>query len=555
MSCIFQFSRILPTLSFKLFLVLFLSIVLMFTVYAGVGNSMQRRILEQQAQAEAARHGDLLRQGLYSSMLRNERERTHEFIESTGAEPGIEAIRIYNKQGVITFSNVGEEINSTVDLRAEACYVCHASSDPLTAVTTLERSRIYRKPGSDYRVLGLITPIHNEASCWSADCHAHSADQSILGVLDVQLTMQTVDLAFAVARGQAFTLAVTIIFMAMLVMATIIYRAVYLPTRKLRRGTEALGAGDLDVQIDLNRSDEFGQLADSFNHMASSLKTADAELRAWSQTLEQRVGEKTAELEKFHSQMMQVEKAASLGRMAATVAHELNNPLSGIVTYAKLVAKRLNRLLPAGSERQQVCDNLELIRAESMRCGEIVRDLLTFAREHAAEFKPVHLHDLLDRALKLVAHHIELGGVEAISRFELTDDLVICDPDRIVQALIALMINSVEAMPDGGLLTVRSSESPADVGSRVILTISDTGIGIPEDVRERIFDPFFSTKDETKGVGLGLAVVYGIVKRHEGMISVESAVGKGSTFTIELPRDPADAKPGKRSMLELRVSR
>ena len=294
MSCIFQFSRILPTLSFKLFLVLFLSIVLMFTVYAGVGNSMQRRILEQQAQAEAARHGDLLRQGLYSSMLRNERERTHEFIESTGAEPGIEAIRIYNKQGVITFSNVGEEINSTVDLRAEACYVCHASSDPLTAVTTLERSRIYRKPGSDYRVLGLITPIHNEESCWSADCHAHSADQSILGVLDVQLTMQTVDLAFAVARGQAFTLAVTIIFMAMLVMATIIYRAVYLPTRKLRRGTEALGAGDLDVQIDLNRSDEFGQLADSFNHMASSLKTADAELRAWSQTLEQRVGEKTA---------------------------------------------------------------------------------------------------------------------------------------------------------------------------------------------------------------------------------------------------------------------
>jgi two-component system NtrC family sensor kinase len=145
--------------------------------------------------------------------------------------------------------------------------------------------------------------------------------------------------------------------------------------------------------------------------------------------------------------------------------------------------------------------------------------------------------------------------VEAESRFELQDDLIICDPDRIVQALIALMINAVEAMPDGGLLTVRTSESPAGLEPRVNLTVSDTGVGIPEDVCERIFDPFFSTKDETKGVGLGLAVVYGIVQRHKGVISVDSAVGKGSAFTIDLPRDPAEAKPGKRSMLELRVSR
>jgi two-component system NtrC family sensor kinase len=527
----------------------------MFTVYTAVCSTFQRRILEQQARAEAARHGDLLRQGLHASMLGNERERTHAFIRLIGDEPGVEAIRIYNKQGVIQFSNTTEEIGAAVDLKAEACYVCHASSEPLTAVSTMERSRIYRKPGSDYRVLGLITPIHNEESCWSAECHAHSADQSILGVLDVQLTMQAVDEAFAAARQHAFVLAVSIIFIAMLVTAGVIYRAVYLPTRKLHRGTEALAAGDLDVQIDLHRSDELGKLADSFNHMASSLKAADAELRAWSQTLEQRVSEKTAELERMHSQMMQVEKAASLGRMAATVAHELNNPLSGIVTYAKLVARRLNRLLPAGPDRQQVADNLELIRSESMRCGEIVRGLLTFAREHAAEFKPAHLHDLVDRAFKLVGHHIELGGVEAESRLELQDDSIICDPDRIVQALIALMINAVEAMPDGGILTVRTSESPEGLGRRINHIVSDTGIGIPEDVRERIFDPFFSTKDETKGVGLGLAVVYGIVQRHEGVISVDSAVGKGSSFTIDLPRDPAEAQPGKRSMLELRVSR
>jgi len=314
---------------------------------------------------------------------------------------------------------------------------------------------------------------------------------------------------------------------------------VHLPARQLRRGTAELTHGNLDVTIALERSDELGDLAKSFNRMARSLKEADAELRSWSQTLEDRVRRKTEELEQMNQQMIRVERTASLGRMAATVAHELNNPLSGILTYAKLSAKRVGRTMPDGEDKTKVQENLELIRSESVRCGNIVRDLLTFARGRSAEFAPAHLHEVVEQTLKLVKHHVQLRQVVTEVDLTLADDVVVCDREQLVQALLALLINAVEAMHDGGRLLVRTEEGRGERAEYVLLSVRDTGVGIPEEVREHMFDPFFSTKNEAKGVGLGLAVVYGIVQRHEGTITVDSEPGEGATFTLVLPRDPA----------------
>lgn len=521
-------------MSFKLFLVLSLSILVLFGVYVGLSRHFQSATLENQVKIEAYRSSDLIKQSLYTSMLRNERERTYAMIRLLATEPGAGAIRIYNKQGEIKFSSDEREIGQSVDLLAEACYVCHATAEPLEAVPTGERARIYLKEA--HRVLGMINPIQNAEGCWNAACHAHEADQSILGVLDVQMSMEALDAAVAASRRQVLALALVIILLAMLLVAAIVYRAVHRPTHRLRRGTEDLARGNLDVEIDLRRNDELGALATSFNHMARSLKTADAELRAWSQTLEDRVREKTAELDQMNRQIIQVERSASLGRMAATVAHELNNPLSGILTYAKLITKRIADSVPDSPERHRMLEQLELIRSESLRCGNIVRDLLTYARGRSAELEPVHLHALIDRALRLVAHHVELGGVTTTTDLGLEDDRLIADGEQIVQALIALLINAVEAMPDGGPLIVRTAEEQS--GDTVSLAITDGGVGIPDEVKPHIFDPFFSTKNEAKGVGLGLAVVYGIVQRHEGAITVESGRGRGTTFTITLPRDP-----------------
>jgi len=531
-----KFKPITSSLSVQLFLSFFLTILLVFSVHAMLFSVIQRGMLERHVRADAQRVSELIGQSLFTSMLRNERERTSATIALIADEPSVGVIRIYDKRGTIRFSSVAGDVGTVVDVEAQACRMCHAGVDPLPSVPPEDNARVLEVSAG--RVMEFTHPIRNSGSCWDAACHAHNADQSVLGVLEVQLSMREVDEVIATSRRYTLLLAVGIVLVSTMLVAALVYRAVHVPTQKLHRGTEALTRGELDVTIDLTRSDELGALATSFNQMARSLEQADAERRAWSETLEERVREKTTELDRIHQGMMQVEKAASLGKMAATVAHELNNPLSGILTYAKLLSKRAGRQLPDGDDKTQLLDGLELIRAESLRCGNIVRDLLTYARESRPELQPAHLHDLVGRALKLVGHHTKLGDIQTATTLRLDDDTIVCDADQIVQALVALLINAIEAMPEGGRLTVESWAAPRDLENRICFSVRDTGVGILEDARQHIFDPFYSTKNEAKGVGLGLAVVYGIVQRHEGEISVSSIVGRGTTFTIEVPRDP-----------------
>jgi len=528
------------TLSFRLFLTLLLSILLLFAGYSTLTNHLQARAMEDQLRACAARAGDIIRHSLFNSMLLNERDLTHSTIVLVGTEPDVNSVRVYNKTGQIMFSSDTLEIGSTVDLEAEACYACHASEEPLRALPTPERSRLYTREGGE-RVLGLIVPIRNQESCWNSACHAHSPDQSILGVLDVQMSLASADQTLGRAQAQTFLLLAVGVLATGLIMGLVLYRGLHLPTRKLRSGTRALADGDLSYRIEMDRTDELGALARSFNRMADNLRKADSELRSWSNTLEERVRRKTEELEDVNRQMMQVEKATSLGKMAATVAHELNNPLSGILTTARLLEKKVHRLLPPGEERVRVEESLDLIRSESTRCGNIVRDLLTYARETRTEFQESHLNEIVRRAQRLVEHHVEVAGVDAQADFFLKDDRIICDPEQVTQFLIALMINAVEAMPHGGQLNIKTWDDPTVGSGYVFLSVGDTGTGIAKEIQDRIFDPFFSTKTEAKGVGLGLAVVYGIVQRHGGKIRVDSDQGVGTTFTVSLRRQPPAA--------------
>lgn len=532
-----NFTKILKSLSFKIFLILFLSILVLFAIHAFLTERSNRSLMETEVKESAYRASDFIKKSLYTSMLQNEREDIYSSIKLLGTEPGVEVVRIYNKKGEIKYSSLEKEIGMKVDLRAEACYACHVADQPLEKLSTKEKARVYEKQ-SGYRVLGLINPIKNANACSSSGCHAHSPDQTILGVLDVQMSMENLDNAMVIARNRQYTMAIVIILIALILIATVIYYGIYKPTKKLRTGTKMLSSGNLDYTIDMDRNDELGKLAQSFNEMAANLKKADKELRDWSQTLEQRINDKTEELEEMHRGMVQVEKMASLGKMAATVAHELNNPLSGIVTYAKLLMRKLGRKLPdEDDEKNDMIEELDLIRSESVRCGNIVKDLLIFSRESKADFSKTSLHRAVERALNLVDHHIQLRSLHLQTDLTLEDDLVVCDEEQIVQALVALLMNAIESMQEGGQLTVSTKEITEDRISKVEILLSDTGIGIPQEIQDKIFDPFFSTKNETKGVGLGLAVVYGIVQRHQGTISVESTPGEGTAFHILLPRE------------------
>jgi two-component system NtrC family sensor kinase len=285
------------------------------------------------------------------------------------------------------------------------------------------------------------------------------------------------------------------------------------------------------VQIPITTTDELGALARSFNDMSRQLLEARKASDTFAQTLESHVAEKTAELERAHRQMLQAEKLTSLGKLAAVVAHEINNPLSGILTYARLLRKWVDRKETLAGHVDEMREALDLIASESRRCGDIVQNLLAFSRVPPLNITDVDINDVVRRCIKLVEHRLELGNI--VPRIELARGLPSLrgDAGQLEQLLLALVMNAIEAMPQEGTLRVTTAAQGAD---HLVITVEDDGVGIPESVRTRLFEPFVTTK-EARGVGLGLAVSRSVVDRHQGKISVESEIGRGTRFTIELP--------------------
>jgi len=240
------------------------------------------------------------------------------------------------------------------------------------------------------------------------------------------------------------------------------------------------------------------------------------------------------DLKEAQEQIVQTEKLASLGKLAATIAHEINNPLAVVLTYIRLMIKLKDRDRLSPDKLEDISRYLTTMETETARCGEIVKNLLAFSRQHRVKIKSRSIVDIIDRSLSLITHDLEMKGVVVKKSIEPNLPRVQCDFQQIQQSLLNLMYNASDAMADGGTLTVAAGKK-AGAERFVEVMVSDTGCGITEQDKEKIFDPFFTTKEEGKGVGLGLSVVYGIITRHSGTIEVETKPGKGSTFKVSLP--------------------
>ncbi|HJZ96474.1 MAG TPA: ATP-binding protein, partial [Candidatus Solibacter sp.] len=250
-----------------------------------------------------------------------------------------------------------------------------------------------------------------------------------------------------------------------------------------------------------------------------------AEVAGVQAKIEEEVRRKTAELEKAHRSLLKSEKMASVGKLAATVAHEINNPLFGILTYARLVLRGLARV--EGESRDAMVEQLQTIERESKRCGDLVKNLLTFSRQAPSHREPNDLNTIVHRAVMLVKHKLDLQGIELVEQLADGAPPVECDANQIQQVILVLLVNAAEAMPKGGRLEVATD-------GRGAVRVKDSGRGIPADVLPRIFDPFFTTKEDQNRTGLGLAVAYSIVEQHGGEIAVRSEPGKGTEFRVEL---------------------
>ncbi len=233
------------------------------------------------------------------------------------------------------------------------------------------------------------------------------------------------------------------------------------------------------------------------------------------------------QLKESQDQLIQAEKLTSLGQMAASIAHEINNPLAGVLVYTRLLSKKLTE---DTARKEESLDYLAKMESEVSRCSRIIRNLLDFARQTQPTLRLVDINQVIEQVLAMVGHQAQLQNVEVVKEFSPSLPKVMADFDQLQQIFTNLTLNAIQAMPDGGRLTIRSSA----VDSEVRIDVQDTGCGISKENMGKLFTPFFTTKAKGKGVGLGLAVVHGIIERHKGRIKVQSEVGKGTTFSVYL---------------------
>jgi two-component system NtrC family sensor kinase len=462
------------------------------------------------------------------AMMRDERADAYAIIDNIARQPQISHIRIFNKEGRITFSTVPGEKGTLVDKRAEGCRACHEENESLTVPVDALRARIFQGRGG--RVLSTVTPFRTQSDCTTSACHAHPREKAVLGVLDVGVSLAPADEEMAAFRRVSLIMTA---IMALLLGAFFWYVAqhrVVRPVEALVHATRRVAQDELETEIHIDARGELGLLAASFNEMIRSLRRVEGELRLLTEQLEEKVEERTGELRAAQETLIRTEKLSSLGKLSASIAHEINNPLAGILTFAKLMIRTIEHGPVGEAERRTLVKQLALVQRETERCTAIVRNLLDFARERPLQLKDVDVNQVVEEVFSLVANQTAILGVQ-VEKDLAKVKMVEADFGQLRQAFINIVINAIEAMGKGGHLRVSTRPLPEE--DAVGIVFQDDGPGIPPELMQKIFDPFFTTKE--KGTGLGLSVVYGIVERHRGRVSVESEPGKGTRFTIQLP--------------------
>lgn len=310
------------------------------------------------------------------------------------------------------------------------------------------------------------------------------------------------------------------------------------PINTLVEATETIASGNLSQRVKMQADAELERLAEAFNTMCDSLQRTQNELEMHNQTLEQKVRERTQKLEEVQKQVIQSEKMAAVGQLAAGVAHELNNPLGGILGYAQFALEKLQSGKLDERDYANFQRYLADIELQARRCKMIVKNLLKFSRSSdKAEFDLVDVNAALEETFVFTQHQLGMKDIHLTVELEPNLPNVLGNVNLLQQVFTNILINSMQSMPQGGDLVVRTRHNPpvGEFGGAIEVLFADSGIGIPEENRAKIFEPFFTTKKVGEGTGLGLSVSYGIVRDHGGDIKLDSQVGVGSTFTVVLP--------------------
>lgn len=517
------------------------SLVLLVTIafFAYINIEALRGVFLDEAQDDVETLSEIILHTTHLQMLEDNRDIVYKMMDDVGKHKKIGLIRLLDDKGAIRYSTHANEIGRFVDQSTDECLTCHCQAITETFPPMESRRRVI-KDCSGAEILSVTKQIKNQPVCSTAACHVHPPDAQVLGALEVQASLHNVGIQADTYRKNVLAFAVSLLLIIIGCLVWLTHDLVVRPVHSLLLHSRKVAKMELDDHVMLNSADEIGALAREFNEMTDRLRQAQGEYRQLTETLEAKVQERTAEIAQMNSQLVRSEKLASLGKLVAGIAHEINNPLAGILMFATLFAE--DRSLPP-----ELREDAQIIMRETQRCAEIVKRLLEFSRNSIPRKKLKSLSGIMDNTMALLEHQATLSEIEILRHYDTNLPDILVDPNQIEQVFVNMVVNACQAMPNGGRLSISMH---ADYDQHyLVTTIEDNGHGIAKENLPKIFDPFFTTKDQPgtglAGTGLGLSVSYGIIQNHGGRIGVVSEVGSGTTFTVELPLVTSVAPPAK----------
>jgi len=507
------------------------SVVLLATIalFAYISIETLTNVFHKEAQDDVETLSEIILHTAHMQMLQGNLNNVYQMMDDVSSHEKIARIRLFDDGGTVRYSTHRNEVGRKLSQSARECQQCHCPA-MVDSFPEMSANRRVIKDCAGDELLSVTTPIDNLPVCSTASCHVHSPELATLGFLEVEASLQNIGIQASTYRNNILAFAMSLLLVIVGCLIWLTHDLVVRPVHSLLLHITDVASMQFDSRVSLKSTDEMGELASAFNLLTVRLCKVQEEYNQLTNTLEARIQERSNEIARMHGQLLHAEKLASLGELVAGIAHEINNPLAGVLMFATLLAN--NKTAPP-----EVRSDAQTIVAEARRCAGIVRRLLEFSRKSIPHKELVSLVEVMDNTLILVEHQAVLGDVEIIRCYNEDLPEIMVDPDQIEQVFVNVIVNSCQAMPDGGKLTVTlEADYP---GNLIKVEIADSGQGISQQNLLKIFDPFFTTKHESAnglaGTGLGLSVSYGIIENHGGRITVDSEVNRGTTFTIELP--------------------
>jgi len=512
--------------------------VILFVSFGVIFRSVYEQYLNTVILQSGNNVGSLVEGALYHSMLENDKGALQNTLDIIHTLPGIEDVNMYDSEDNLVYSSFSSDTGGQINPNCKSCHsnlgAMFPAKEKSYKIITANSECKMSKSLKGQRHLLIRSPILNSKSCFQNSCHAHKATDEVLGSLVIKVPLKDLDAAVGKSSIEFYLLAIltTLLLASFLILFT--RREIKNPLNELLKASIAVANGDRSsrVLIRPNQLDDMRIVSRAFNDMLDNLQMATTELENWSLQLEYKVQKKSEELGTAQNELIHIERLASLGKLSSSVAHEINNPLSGILIYTKLVQKLLSNPELIDTKKELMLKHLKLIETETKRCGDIVKGLLDFSKKDQEDFEPKHLHEILKETHDLMSHSIKIANINFLKDYTAKSDLIYCSPNQIKQACVAILINASEAVLENGEILLKTSNPDEDT---IKLEITDNGIGISAEDIPHIFEPFFSTKQAVSGIGLGLPIVHGIMQSHKGKISVKSEPGNGTTISISIP--------------------